>query len=133
MGILKIKIGIKKLNKKKRISIIRDHWSIAFVAEKMDSQFERDIGLLRRAVAVENKAHKQYNLITDLKRKSCHDHNKLRERHGAIRDLQNNIEELNSRPDIDNLIDSYHSRHCGNKFAHSMKYLDEIQDMCEGL
>ena len=27
---------------------MRDHWSIGFVAERMDSQFERDIGLLRQ-------------------------------------------------------------------------------------
>ena len=73
---------------------MRDHWSIGFVAEKMDSQFERDIGLLRRAVAVDNKAQKQYNLVTELKRHSCHVHNKLRDRQGAIRDLHNYIEDL---------------------------------------
>ena len=73
---------------------MRDHWSIAFVAERMDSQFERDIGLLRRAVAVDNKAQKQYDFVTELKRHSCHVHNKLRDRQSAIRGLYDHIDEL---------------------------------------
>ena len=49
---------------------------------------------LRRAVAVDNKAQQQYALVTELKRHSCHVHNKLRERQGAIKDLYSHIDEL---------------------------------------
>ena len=96
---------------------MRDHWSIGFVAEKMDSQFERDIGLLRRAVAVDNKAQKQYNFVTELKRHSCHVHNKLRDRHGAIRDLHNHIEDL-SRDEF-NIISQISPENFGPKSEQS--------------
>ena len=49
---------------------------------------------MRRAVAVDNKAQQQYALVTELKRHSCHVHNKLRERQGAIKDLYSHIDEL---------------------------------------
>ena len=45
-------------------------------------------------MAVDNKAQQQYALVTELKRHSCHVHNKLRERQGAIKDLYSHIDEL---------------------------------------
>ena len=103
---------------------MRDHWSIGFVAEKMDSQFERDIGLLRRAVAVDNKAQKQYNFVTELKRHSCHVHNKLRDRHGAIRDLHNHIEGL-SRDEF-NIISQISPENFGPKSEPSFLELQKV-------